>query len=266
VALVIRVGYFCTAGHTEAGGIDRFLKRIDSGEDVDWVRCFPAIRKPGPKLGRATPKHRAGLTGPGLVGEMLERLAEYHRPKHPTNKGDPLDVVVFIDDADCRFEGDPAKLEAWSAARSADVRAAIGDPSTPFVALFASPEVEAWFVADWEQGFGFEHRRLSSKEKHFRAHMEELLGAVASIESYGGGLVNGSCANKLSEKLHGLVTRLGGSYSKGMHGQEMLLRIRPEKVAEVCKMFFRPGLQALLRAIAAARSDAARAEAARRQA
>lgn len=264
---MIRVGYFCTAGHTEVGGIDRFLNRIASEPEVRWERCFPAVRKPAPKIGkpgleRPAPKGREGLTGASLVSEMMERLAEYHRAG---SKG-ALDAVVFIDDADCRFEGDPAKVEAWTGARAAEVRAKTGAPSIPFVALFASPEIEAWFLADWEQGFGVEYDKLATGERHLRAHVEELLGsAIGSVEGYGGGLVNGACANKLSEKLQGLVTRLGGAYSKRMQGQDMLLRIRPEKVAQECGAYFRPALQALRRAIAEAREQAAAAQAARTQ-
>jgi hypothetical protein len=249
VALVIRVGYFCTAGHTEVGGIQEFLGRIDAGADVEWERCFPAVQKPGPKLHRPAPRHAEGMTGARLVGEMLERLGKYHR----AGTRGALDIVVFIDDADCRFEGDPAKLAAWVAERTEAVRAATGKPSTPFVALFASPEIEAWFIADWDQGFGHEYAHLSGGEKHLRAHVDELLNGTA-VEMYGGGFVNGACADKLSEKLQDLINRLGENYSKRTHGQDMLRRIRPSKVAEVCNFCFRPALHSLLRALAAARA------------
>jgi hypothetical protein len=251
VALVIRIGYFCTAGHTEAGGIDRFLRRIDEGTDVRWERCFPAVQKPGPKLHRPAPKQGEGTTGERLVAEMLARLGKYHR----TGSKDALDVVLFIDDADCRFEGDPAKLVAWTAEHTEAVRSAIGTPSTPFIVLFASPEIEAWFLADWEQGFGHEYAHLCGEEKHLRSHVDALLGeAAGNIEHYGGGYVNGACANKLSEKLQALVLRLGETYSKRTHGQDMLRRIRPAKVAEVCGFCFRPALAALVRAVGAARA------------
>lgn len=253
MALVIRVGYFCTAGHTEAGGIHHFLRRIDGRPDVTWERCFPAVQKPGPRLGRPAPKRGEGMTGDRLVAEMLDRLGRFHRAGTPG----ALDVVLFIDDADCRFEGDPAKLVAWIDTRTAAVRSATHEPSTPFVALFASPEIEAWFLADWEQGFGREYARLEGGERHFRSHVEALLGgATSTVEAYGGGFVNGACADKLSEKLQSLIIRLGETYSKRTHGQDMLLRIRPAKIAEVCGSFFRPALSALLRAISAARSAA----------
>jgi hypothetical protein len=54
----MRIGFFCTGGHTELGGrtlaagdaelaaIDAFLWKISS---IEWVRAFPAREKPGPK-------------------------------------------------------------------------------------------------------------------------------------------------------------------------------------------------------------------------
>ncbi|MEZ4314632.1 MAG: hypothetical protein R3F14_41995 [Polyangiaceae bacterium] len=130
----------------------------------------------------------------------------------------------------------------------------------PFVALLASPEIEAWFIADWEEGFGRQFSRLagpvdSTERKHLRAHVEELLGGPPNaVESYGGGLSNGACAHKLSDKLASLLTLLGGEYSKRTHGQDMLLRVRPNKVAEVCTTYFSPALRDLKRATGDARA------------
>lgn len=244
---MIRVGYFCTAGHTEAGGMQRFLRRIDP--DVDWVRCFPAISKPGPKLGRPAPRHKQGLSGGALVEEMLSRLKTYHQVSSPG----ALDVVLLIDDADCRFD-DVAAWQAWQEDRTADVAKALGDSNRPFVALFASPEVEAWFLADWEHGLGAQYGRLPSGDKHLRSRVEDLLGRpIDDVESYGGRRLNGTCEHKLSEKLQNLLLLLGEAYSKGTQGQDMLLRIEPAKVAERCDRYFRPALHEVRRAIAAAR-------------
>lgn len=245
---MIRAGYFCSAGHTEAGGMQAFLERIDSSR-VTWERCFPAVSKPGPKLGRPAPrKDHEGLSGTGLVGAMLARLKMRRALAAPGPLD--LDLVIFIDDADCRFEGQSAALEAWIADRTADVRAASDRPDIPFVALFASPEIEAWFIADWEQGFGREHARLATTDKPLRAQVEALLGGpLSSVEAYGGGFVNGGCASKLSEKMRSLLVRLGSEYVKSTDGTAMLRRVRAEKIAEVCVDFFRPEWQKLRRAI-----------------
>lgn len=148
MALVIRVGYFATGGHTEVGGLQRFLDRIDARASM-W-RCFPAITKPGPKLGRPAPDpDDEGITGGDLVARMLRRLEKYHRP----GMRDALDIVVLVDDVDCRFaigdrSFDPEQFGAWLVATTERVRAAAQKPDLPFIALLGCPEIEAWFVAD----------------------------------------------------------------------------------------------------------------------
>jgi hypothetical protein len=97
VALV-RIGWFATGGHTEVGGLQRFLERIDDGPR--WVRCFPAVQKPGPKLGRAAPAPSdEGITGADLGARMLKLIRERHQPGE-------FDAYLLVDDADCRFCGD----------------------------------------------------------------------------------------------------------------------------------------------------------------
>ncbi|MFO0592944.1 MAG: DUF4276 family protein [Polyangiaceae bacterium] len=248
MALVIRAGYFCSAGHTEAGGMQAFLEKIGPSR-VAWERCFPAIQKPGPKLGRPVPRREIeGTSGPSLVSAMLSRL----RMRRQNLGAAPfdLDVIVFIDDADCRFEDDAEKHRDWVAQRTAEIRSAAQQSSLPFLALFASPEIEAWFLADWDAGLGREHARLSTGDKPLRAHVEELLGGpLTLVESYGGGLRDGACANKLSDRLRSLLERLGASYSKSVDGPAMLRRVRPDKIAEVCGHFFRPAFQQMCREI-----------------
>lgn len=245
---MIRAGYFCSAGHTEAGGMQVFLEKIDRSR-VTWERCFPAVYKPGPKLGRPAPrKEHEGVSGPGLVGAMLARLRMRRDMLAPAPLD--LDLLVFIDDADCRFEGDPSALRAWIEGRAADARTASGSPEIPFVALFASPEIEAWFLADWDQGFGREQANLSAPDRPLRAEVESLLGGpLSTVEGHGGGFVNGGCASKLSEKIRSLFLRLGLDYTKSTDGGAMLRRVRPTKIAEICTTYFRPEWQRLLRAI-----------------
>ena len=73
-----RAGYFCTAGYTETGGIEPFLKRLNGS--IDWQRCFPAVDKPAPKLNRPYPTPvqgpSHGATGSHLVDRMLGILRD----------------------------------------------------------------------------------------------------------------------------------------------------------------------------------------------
>lgn len=81
-----------------------------------------------------------------------------------------------------------------------------------------------------------------------------MVGYWDDIECYGGPMFNGSCANKLSEKIQEafmcdeiqrLLFNIGApvsqcGYSKRMNGSAMLKRIRPEETGRKCRLFFAP--------------------------
>jgi Domain of unknown function (DUF4276) len=247
MALVIRVGFFCSGGDTELGArgfepaaIDAFLRKI--GADIAWVRAFPAFEKPGPKLGRARTSLKdsrdGGITGSGLIDKMRDRLEKHYR-----GPACDFDVIVLVDDADCRFlqEG---SLEDWTEDVERKVRAWTEQPDLRFVALLASPEIEAWLLADWEEGFGREYRPIQVPLGRGLAS-DQRLGKRpwTSIESFGGPYANGSCSRKLSDEVQDLVKENGGTYSKRNNGPDMLRRIRPDDVAQVCRSVFAHALR-----------------------
>lgn len=260
----IKIGYFCTAGYTETGGIQDFLGKLRP--DVVWERCFPAAHKPNPKLGRLAREPRpedSGVTGRTLVERMLERLERYHRREaNPTEK--PIDLVVLIDDADCRFKEDPQAFQAWTDDLRDKVRRATERPELDIVVLLASPEVESWLLSDWEESFGREYVGFADR---LREHLEKptLLGPApwSTIEDYGGRYVGGSCERKLSEDLQSALEQLLRDtedtigpeetlstedyyYSKKLHGVRMLRRIRPEALCTSCSRYFKPAFDQLM--------------------
>lgn len=251
---MIRVGFFCTGGHTELGArflplgdrelaaIEVFLGKISAG--IDWVRAFPAREKPGPKPGRALTSFKdekdGGVTGATLVDRMRDRLHKHYR-----GADCDLDGVAIIDDADCRFLEDGA-LARWTRETERDVRAWTERPEIRFIPLLASPEAEAWMLADWEEGFGREYAKIGVALG--LALEKSLLGPRpwTRIEEFGGPHKNGSCTRKLSTEVQNVLAKLavdqGGeadrrtyTYSKRENGPDMLRRLRPDKVAELCR-------------------------------
>lgn len=236
--------------------MDQFLRKL--APQVDWQRCFPAVSKPAPKLGRPTaqPAERhAGRTGRALVDEMLLQLGRYFR-----GAACGFDFVLLIDDADCRFAdaADPAGAhQAWEAALATAVRAATVQPTLGFHALLAWPEIEAWLIADWDHGFGSQYRPVAQPLRQHVAGCILPPLSFAQVESYGGGLKDGSCQNKLSRRLQEcfvdasdctcrptFIERLMQhsptvplAYSKRLDGALMLQRIEPERVAQDCPHF-----------------------------
>lgn len=267
---MIRVGYFCTGGHTELGAralpagdlelaaIDAFLQKISA--DIVWTRAFPAREKPGPKHipGSAPVSFKdpgdGGVTGRTLVEKMGKRLTKHYR-----GADCDLDVVVLIDDADCRFLVD-GSLQRWTQDRERDVRSWTEQPELRFVALLASPEVEAWLLADWEEGFGREYAAIQVQLG--RALERDLLGPRPwrGLEACGGPCdpETGTCTRKLSTEVQKVLERLamerGGTadrrtytYSKRDNGPDMLRRIRPDKASELCPGVLGPALRELRR-------------------
>lgn len=260
--MVIRVGYFCSSGHTEAGGIHQFLKNLRP--DIEWSRCFPATDKPGPKHRKDQKKvEPSGTTGATLIDRMIERLKMYHR-----GSDCEFDHVLLIDDADCRFLDAAGELKNRLDRLSEEIREITGRPALRFIALWASPEVEAWFLADWEEGFGREYRTIAHPLRAL-LQTQKYLGPVpwSALETYGGPYVAKSacCTKKLSDEViqQGFselaknqfnalpsndgedIDRKSFEYSKKVHGPRMLRRVRADKIALVCTQHFKPGYVAL---------------------
>lgn len=262
--MVIRAGYFHSAGYTEAGGMPIFLQQVCPGDDIDWIRCFPAYEKPSPKLKRTFPEPKmseSGVSGEKLVEKMLERLREHYRT--PTHK---LKLVMLVDDTDCRFRVSPQDFVEWRDSVEKQIIEAADDPDIRFFPLLASPEIEGWFIADWDNGFGLQDRRALSKEVHDCFKLYGLPVRGADIEGYGGAeQAKGGCTNKLSEDivtalaspglLEAVEQRLGAdwhkkcpralSYSKKLDGPVMLRKVQPSVIARHCPNFFGTEYKAL---------------------
>jgi len=231
------VGYFCSAGCTETGGMAQFLKQINP--ELKWQRCFPAVDKPNLKQGRmrATPIRAAsGISGENLINRMLRIISE---PFFELDQR--YDLILVIDDLDCRFDNDVEAYENWRLSTFKRVELALERPVL-FEILFASPEIETWFISDWDNGFGREYRDI---EVRLKREINTLLGACQDCpEDYGGPLFNGSCTYKISAEIQAIIAKLSSSnhiyrYSKRINGPAMLNRLQADKVAKTCTKYFR---------------------------
>ncbi len=233
--------------------MEEFLKKLLP--TARWERCFPAVTKPAPKLRReraatgqpaplAQPRQaEAGLTGESLQKKMLDILRTWH-----TKRPDPYDAYLLIDDADCRFcmEEEPSganvleRWNTWQMGLQKLVQEKLGR-EVPVVALLASPEVEAWLVADWEQSFQQHYPGIA---RELQRWMKENVPR-SGLESFGCPQKDGACTQKLSELLQEQVQHRGGRFSKRDDAPYMLMRIRPEKVAAGCPGLFVAGWKTL---------------------
>jgi len=233
---VIRVGYFCTAGYTEIGSIQGFLERINP--NVRFVRCFPVANKSCLKKGRisSTPvRTQNGISGVQLVNEM-KRLIQLNFKT--------FDLILLIDDMDCRFKRDGApSFEEWVDNLKQQINEILGN-KVDFEALLASPEIEAWFLVDWNNTFAREQEYREIKDYlRYLISKSDIAPFMNDIEEYGGDYLNGSCSIKLSSRIQDIFENNSKKhcfYSKRIHGVGMLARLDPVSVAEKCRRYFAP--------------------------
>lgn len=284
----MRAFYACTASHMEVMAVDEFLRKLNPrlSQYDSWIRIFPARRlsQPRPLRSDAEPARRppvmnpvSGVTGEALIAALVQVL-QYKQDECPD-----VEILVIIDDADCRFSpGGPcrasaeedlaAALRGYCDTLTTRLRAAL-QRTLRVILLLAFPEGEAWLYADWSEGFGKEYPALQHPLRN-RITADILRGTP--VEEWGSwDAAKNSCASKFSQAIIDLFDAPPGQgglfqkdaqtqtwtpvdpatlataetrYSKAVNGARMLRRIRPAVIAEECRQTFRPGYQELQRA------------------
>lgn len=249
--MVGKIGCFITGAWTEAGAMSIFLQKIN--KDFEYIQCFPNK----PKYKRGLDGRFNGLTGDALIREVYRRVELY--------KNDYLNYNAFIieDDLDCRFHRkSPEDIVAYKTEIHQTICEKLGK-EIPVIFLFASPEIETWFICDWDNAFVHVY-----KNKLFCFHLKKYLDEKIikgyweqGIENYG--IIDGKYS-KLSTSLQYAVAigvkneilRMYPNghiptavqliiddrslyYSKQTHGDIMLKNIKPENLVDQCNTFFK---------------------------
>lgn len=262
-----RIACFFTSGYTEAGAMQSFLERINSL--CLFFQCFPnkpRYRKKNNKI--ELQNLYSGLTGSGLIDKVVEYCGKY-----PQNLNGCKGIVIE-DDSDNRLDDISLdELEQLENKNSEKIHKILGK-QIPIVYLYAVPEVEAWFVADWNNGFGWlckSEEFTGNIKYHDREYYENRVAVMVKkeildicendIENYTRKFMT---YKKLSEEIARILREdvpreiiesytapkeLKESfdntnrynYSKIYHGESMLRRIDPNVVNDKCRQFFRRG-------------------------
>lgn len=268
--MVKRIACFFTCAYAESGGIQSFLRRINN--TYDFQQCLPnkTIKKKGsPKIINQSIN---GLTGTKLLDKVCDILSK------KSEDYSLFDGILVEDDLDDRFYGiSDEEISDYCSNIVNNIRLAVGVVDIPVYILFAAPELESWFIADWNNGFKylctksnvFDDVSLAGRE-YFAIHLKKyienriLADKKDCIERFGH--VNG-CYVKLSEKIQEafayevknelskiptthIITEILESrkirYSKKLHGEIMLKNINPTVVAEKCPLYFRAAYHSLV--------------------
>ncbi|MFW5670133.1 MAG: hypothetical protein ACOCM4_13010 [Acetivibrio ethanolgignens] len=264
-----RVACFFTGGYTELTAMKTFLKKINS--KVDFIQLCPVkertsklqIKQRTKHTGAMAKKH-SGLTGEALIKYVTDFV------KTERFKNESYDAILIEDDKDERFLEElpdgkgKLNLNEWTMFKDS-VGKKIHEvlPDIRVIFFFAAPEVEAWFLADWENSFAKIYKDELKTQKNdkfnvvFRKYINENILTKRyrkNIEEYG--YFDGEY-RKISYEIQ---KALGASevwrsmnvtepieihYSKKLQGSEMLEEIEPKKVLKYCNQFFKEGYNAL---------------------
>ena len=193
-----RIACFFTAGYTELNAMKAFMRKIN--DTVEYIQLCPI----GPRKSRSAIQNRhidrIDKNQNGMTGEKL---------------------IQFEDDKDNRFlsieENGIAYIDEnrWKCFKDG-VAECIREryPSIPVIFFYAAPEVEAWFLADWENSFGSVYKNTFTTQQNdyfsvkFRKYVNDCILTDRyknCIEKYG--YFEGKY-RKLSEEIQDVLERI----------------------------------------------------------
>lgn len=260
-----RVACFFTGGYSELNAMKSFLKKAN--DKIDLIQLCPTgeRRSKSQIMGRHTDniqKNHSGLTGTALTDFVLDFI------KKRRFLDEEYDAILIEDDKDARFlspnsEGTASiNHEEWNEYKKSvmDAIRATGI-DIPIIIILAAPEVEAWFLSDWDNSFGKVYADIFTREQNeyfavmFRKYINKHVLTTEykdSIECYG--FFDGGY-KKLSEEIQKALVNndfledykpgephVNPSYSKRVQGETMLEAIDPNQVVQHCTVFLRSGL------------------------
>ncbi|MBF0510247.1 MAG: DUF4276 family protein [Deltaproteobacteria bacterium] len=237
------VWLFAGGGESEIEGLVPFL--VDNFPGCKFERKTPVKSKPGPKVEKTGGHGHADLakskktgpkrdwgdgyghTGRGLANQIKERL------KSSLERGQLGDLILVIDDLDCRDSADQEKtfLEAISKVPGAAAK--------PQCVGFAAPEIEAWIIADWDNTIA-RHPDFKGCHERMRYWLSTNEVFFSNPESFSKiNLEGDACENKLSEVIieSSKETNCKERYRKGIHTPELIKKINPDTVSSKCPHF-----------------------------
>lgn len=261
--MVNTIACFLTCGYTEAGAMQFFLRKINDKYDYRQFLPNKTIKKRGDA--KQINQEISGLTGEALL-EKIYFIISKHREEIARCK-----AILIEDDLDGKFFNySKDEIEIYQKNILSKIYEKLGTEIPVFI-LYASPEAESWFVADWKNGFEYlycdsgivddlERNVKQFFSHHLKKYIDEnvLKEYVDDIEEYG--WFDGEYV-KLSDKIIDAVQievkeyilqlphvnvdyarQIAESkklyYSKKLHGDRMLRNIQPELVAKKCKRYF----------------------------
>ncbi len=260
-----KIACYITGGWTECGYMTNFLEKINCS--YDYRQRFP--QKNIGKKGKARKHFKVdGTTGTALIRWI------YNDVRNHKDELGKYTAILIEDDLDENFFLESKKgrdytlIEKRKMEIKTEIQNILRNPNFNVFFLYALPEIEAWFISDWNNTFGAEYKSvLSDMNAYFSTSFRKyIIREILTdkfppdeVENYG---YIGSEYQKLSDKLisafqdyscssetyknnrvynrriNEMIKENKITYSKKIEGINMLQRLEPEKVAMFCKHYF----------------------------
>lgn len=260
-----KIACYITGSWTECGYMTHFLRKINNSFEY-WQRF------PQKNIGKKGKTRREELQVHGETGVDLIRKVYNDLEKHKDDLKDCA-AILIEDDMDEKYlrkdmsGRDYEGIEVRKAEIANRIREDFGI-EIPVFFFYALPEIEAWFLADWDNTFGSVYAsKLVQMNEYFSITFKRyILGNVLTeqyplrdVENYGyfdgeykklsseiidafQGYSWDTVSNKnnkeYNEKIKTLIQKNELRYSKAGEGINMLRRLKPEQVASVCGHYF----------------------------
>jgi len=219
------VWVFAGGGESEIEGLIPFL--ATNYRQHSFERKAPVRIKPGPK---PPPKIQPGygLTGSSFTKQIVLIL------QNALTQGRSCDLLLIIDDLDCHDMLTRQKYFQTAIDEISDA------DNIEQLICFASPEIEAWIIADWQNTLA-----ADADFRQYHASMRYWLSTQADVsfenpENYSEYEPSKkACAEKLSEVLitASKLNQECTTYSKSLHTPRLVKGLSPETVSQKCPLF-----------------------------
>lgn len=262
-----KIACFLTCGYTEAGVMQQFLRKINPNFEYKQYLPNKTIKRKG--MPKTIDTAINGLTGEELLNKVYDIISKQKKDVAECS------ACIIEDDLDGRFNNwTTEQIHGYQQQITDNVCRLLGQ-IIPVIIMYASPEIESWFMADWNNSFAYVYgkssvvRDVDTKSRSFYVHHLKRYIDEAVLKRYCNDLtdIEMFCSKeevyiKLSDLLISAVTtdsknlicNLSNAnptyvqqilqsrdlvYSKKFHGELMLKQIEPGKIADVCHFYFR---------------------------
>lgn len=261
------IACFYTGGYSESGGyMHVFLDKINN--NYIYEQCIPnTTRKRRKGANREIYDEYSGISAGDLTSVIYKNLQkEVVKDKFYENY---YSGILIEDDLDGRYDSySVEKIKKEQDIVRANISKII-KKNIPIYFLYAAPEIESWFIADWKNGFS----NLFTKTHYFddisksirnqfvvllRKEINKCILNDSKLEFYA---TKSGEYKKLSEDFQKMIDDVNldmynkgiidinqirkFNYSKKIHGSYILREINPESVERVCDYFFQIGYLSL---------------------